>query len=71
MTLKELLISGWYRLLYRKFEREEIIFLYRREKDLEKFSDAGEWPEFILCRLNVHTLEAVHHRIDFSLTEPE
>lgn len=68
MTLHNFLISGWYRLLYRKFERDEIIFLYRRDKELGKFSDAREWPEFLLCRLNVHTLETVHGEVDFSVS---
>lgn len=64
MTLEQLLISGWYHLLYRKFDREEILFLYRRGDGLKGF-DLTEWPEFILCKLNVNTLQTTSRNIKF------
>ena len=68
MTLKELLVSGWYRLLYRKFDGDDLLLLYRRGEDLQG-DDLHTWPEFIFCRFDVHTHKTVHQRIDFSYSE--
>jgi len=54
VTLKELLVSGWYRLLYRKFDGDDLLLLYRRGEDLQG-DDLHTWPEFIFCRFDVHT----------------